>query len=82
VSTLLFADLLTSDKGKKRHTAQAKFYLSEETYARLRKVAADRGSAVKRTVSNSERTDKDAGVARRLPAAAKANASGVTRRLS
>ena len=38
----VFADLLTPDKGRKRHTVQAKFYLSEETYARLRKVAAHR----------------------------------------
>ena len=39
----VFADLLTPDKSRKRQTVQAKFYLSEATYERLRKVAADRG---------------------------------------
>jgi hypothetical protein len=38
----VFADLLTPKTGRKRQTVQAKFYLSEETVARLRRVAAHR----------------------------------------
>jgi hypothetical protein len=39
----VFADLLSPGRGKRRHTVQAKFYLSAETYERLRKEAAERG---------------------------------------
>jgi hypothetical protein len=39
----VFTELLTPGKGKPRPTVQAKFYLSKETYARLRKQAAARG---------------------------------------
>jgi len=38
----VFADLITPEKSRKRQTVQAKFYLSEATYARLRTVAARR----------------------------------------
>jgi hypothetical protein len=37
----VFAELLTS--GPRRQTVQAKFYLSAETYERLRREAAERG---------------------------------------
>jgi hypothetical protein len=39
----VFAELLSQRRGKRRQTVQAKFYLSAETYARLRKEAAERG---------------------------------------
>lgn len=39
----VFADLLTDKTEKRRQTVQAKFYLSPETYERLRKEAAERG---------------------------------------
>ena len=39
----VFAELLTPDKRKPRQTVQAKFYLSQDTYERLRKQAAERG---------------------------------------
>ena len=39
----VFAELLTPASGPRRHTVQAKFYLSAETYERLRREAAERG---------------------------------------
>jgi N-glycosylase/DNA lyase len=39
----VFAELLSQGRGKRRQTVQAKFYLSAETYERLRKEAAERG---------------------------------------
>lgn len=39
----VFAELLSRGRSKRRQTVQAKFYLSAETYRRLRKEAADRG---------------------------------------
>jgi hypothetical protein len=39
----VFAELLSSGRGRRRQTVQAKFYLSAETYERLRKEAAGRG---------------------------------------
>lgn len=39
----VFAELLGSGQRKPRQTVQAKFYLSQETYERLRKQAAERG---------------------------------------
>jgi hypothetical protein len=39
----VFADLLAAGKSKRRRTVQAKFYLSRQTYNRLRKLAAHRG---------------------------------------
>lgn len=39
----VFAELLSSGRAKGRHTVQAKFYLSQETYDRLRKEAVQRG---------------------------------------
>jgi N-glycosylase/DNA lyase len=39
----VFAEVLSQGRGKRRQTVQAKFYLSAETYERLRKEAADRG---------------------------------------
>lgn len=38
-----FAELLPSGRPKRRQTVQAKFYLSPETYKRLRRQAAHRG---------------------------------------
>jgi hypothetical protein len=39
----VFADLLSPWPVKRRQTVQAKFYLSADTYDRLRKQAAERG---------------------------------------
>lgn len=39
----VFAELLSQGRGKRRQTVQAKFYLSAETYERLRREAAERG---------------------------------------
>jgi N-glycosylase/DNA lyase len=39
----VFAELLSQGRGKRRQTVQAKFYLSADTYDRLRKQAAERG---------------------------------------
>lgn len=39
----VFAELLTPASGPRRQTVQAKFYLSTETYERLRREAAERG---------------------------------------
>jgi hypothetical protein len=39
----VFAELLTPASGQRRHTVQAKFYLSVDTYERLRREAAERG---------------------------------------
>jgi hypothetical protein len=39
----VFAKLLSQGHDKRRQTVQAKFYLSTETYERLRKQAAERG---------------------------------------
>ena len=39
----VFAELLAPGRGPKRQTVQAKFYLSAETYERLRREAAERG---------------------------------------
>jgi len=39
----LFTELLWQGRGRHRQTVQAKFYLSAETYERLRKEAAERG---------------------------------------
>ena len=39
----VFAELLLQGRGTRRQTVQAKFYLSAETYERLRKEAAERG---------------------------------------
>jgi hypothetical protein len=39
----VFAELLTPASGVRRQTVQAKFYLSAETYERLRREAAERG---------------------------------------
>jgi hypothetical protein len=39
----VFAELLTSASSPRRHTVQAKFYLSADTYERLRREAAERG---------------------------------------
>jgi hypothetical protein len=39
----VFADLLSPERRGRRPTVQAKFYLSAETYERLRKEAAGRG---------------------------------------
>ena len=39
----VFAELLSQGRGTRRQTVQAKFYLSAETYERLRKEAAERG---------------------------------------
>ena len=39
----VFAELLSQAPGKRRQTVQAKFYLSADTYDRLRKQAAERG---------------------------------------
>lgn len=39
----VFAELLAPTKGKRPQTVQAKFYLSQQTYDRLRKLAAQRG---------------------------------------
>jgi hypothetical protein len=39
----VFAELLSRGRGRRHQTVQAKFYLSTETYARLRKEAAERG---------------------------------------
>ena len=39
----VFAELLTPASGARRPTVQAKFYLSAETYERLRREAAERG---------------------------------------
>jgi hypothetical protein len=39
----LFEELLSASRGRRRPTVQAKFYLSPETYERLRKQAAERG---------------------------------------
>ncbi|MBI4602281.1 MAG: hypothetical protein HY721_10005 [Planctomycetes bacterium] len=39
----VFADVLSRGRGKPRQTVQAKFYLSLETYERLRREAAERG---------------------------------------
>ncbi len=39
----VFSELLETSRSKKRETVQAKFYLSRETYERLRQRAARRG---------------------------------------
>ena len=39
----VFAELLTPSKDQRTQTVQAKFYLSQQTYDRLRKLAAQRG---------------------------------------
>lgn len=39
----VFAELLTPPSAPRRQTVQAKFYLSAETYERLRREAAERG---------------------------------------
>lgn len=39
----VFSELLSQSRGKRRQTVQAKFYLSADTYDRLRKQAAERG---------------------------------------
>jgi hypothetical protein len=39
----VFTELLSQAPSKRRQTVQAKFYLSAETYDRLRKEAANRG---------------------------------------
>lgn len=39
----VFAELLSQPHGRPRPTVQAKFYLSANTYERLRKEAAERG---------------------------------------
>lgn len=39
----VFAELLSPGRGRRHQTVQAKFYLSAETYERLRKEAAERG---------------------------------------
>lgn len=39
----VFAELLSPVRGRRRRTVQAKFYLSAETYERLRREAAGRG---------------------------------------
>jgi hypothetical protein len=39
----VFAELLSPGRTPRRQTVQAKFYLSAETYERLRKEAAERG---------------------------------------
>ncbi len=39
----IFAELLSPGRGRRHRTVQAKFYLSAETYERLRKEAAGRG---------------------------------------
>jgi len=39
----VFGELLSQGRGRRRPTVQAKFYLSAETYERLRKEAAERG---------------------------------------
>ena len=39
----VFAELLSSGRARRHRTVQAKFYLSAETYERLRKEAAGRG---------------------------------------
>lgn len=39
----VFAELLSPGHGRRHQTVQAKFYLSAETYERLRKEAAERG---------------------------------------
>jgi hypothetical protein len=39
----VFAHLLSHGPGKRRQAVQAKFYLSADTYDRLRKQAAERG---------------------------------------
>lgn len=39
----VFAELLSPGPGRRHQTVQAKFYLSAETYERLRKEAAGRG---------------------------------------
>ncbi|MCI0658112.1 MAG: hypothetical protein L0170_13760 [Acidobacteria bacterium] len=39
----IFAELLSKGGRRRRQTVQAKFYLSAETYERLRKEAAERG---------------------------------------
>lgn len=39
----VFAELLRQGHRERRHTVQAKFYLSQATYERLRKRAAQRG---------------------------------------
>lgn len=39
----VFAELLSPGLGPRRQTVQAKFYLSAETYQRVRKEAAERG---------------------------------------
>lgn len=39
----IFAELLSEGPRRRRQTVQAKFYLSAETYERLRKQAAERG---------------------------------------
>ena len=39
----VFAELLSPERGRRHQTVQAKFYLSAETYERLRKEAAGRG---------------------------------------
>jgi len=39
----VFAEMLSPRKSKRRMTVQAKFYLSQETYDRLRRRAAERG---------------------------------------
>lgn len=39
----VFADLLATGRKKRAQTVQAKFYLSQQTYDRLRKLAAHRG---------------------------------------
>ena len=39
----VFAELLSPRRGRRTQTVQAKFYLSAETYQRLRQEAAERG---------------------------------------
>jgi len=39
----VFAELLSPGRGRRHQTVQAKFYLSAETYERLRRQAAERG---------------------------------------
>jgi hypothetical protein len=39
----VFAELLSPGRGRRHQTVQAKFYLSPQTYERLRKAAAVRG---------------------------------------
>lgn len=39
----VFGELLSPGRGRRHQTVQAKFYLSAETYERLRKEAAERG---------------------------------------